>query len=96
MPDRFLNQLAHLLQIPSELISSTESRLNHKQECTPASSPESTIEPMELYANALFHRKIDAIISHERKIVANMRLTDIACSLSVPTILLDLRCEITL
>ena len=51
---------------------------------------------MELYANALFHRKIDAIISHERKIVANMRLTDIACSLSVPTILLDLRCEITL
>jgi len=61
----------------------------------PCSSSKWTIEPKELYANALFRRKIIASIFHKSKIKANMRLANFACSLSVPAILFDLRSEIT-
>jgi hypothetical protein len=51
--------------------------------------------PKELYANALFRRKINATIFHKSNIEANTGLADFVCLPSAPTILFNLRSKIT-
>jgi hypothetical protein len=54
------------------------------------------MEPKELYANAVFRRKIIATIFDKSKTKANMLFNNFACSLSLPAIVVDMRSEITL